>query len=248
MLGAIRIVLVNTSHPGNIGAAARAMKTMGIENLYLVNPLHFPHHQATEMAAGADDVLQNASVVGSLADAIADCTLVMGTSARQRHVAWPFLEAKEIGEPIRAHAASGSVALVFGRERTGLTNEELALCHYHVWIPTSPDFTSLNVAAAVQVLTYEVYGALRAGFAERLLDSEELPAPQVHLNRFYERLWDTLWRLRVLNEAHFLRYQQRLYRLFNRAQMNSVEINILQGILSAIQRKLAHHEKQGELC
>ena len=155
-LSNIRIVLIQTSHPGNIGAAARAMKTMGLSDLCLVSPSRFPDAQAEAMASGADDVLQQAVVVSSLADAVADCQVIIGTSARsQRTLRWVISEPRECGAIANRQAEKGKVAIVFGRERTGLTNKELALCHQLVHIPSNPDYSSLNVAAAVQILSYE---------------------------------------------------------------------------------------------
>jgi len=155
-LSNIRIVLIQTSHPGNIGAAARAMKTMGLSDLCLVNPSRFPDPQAEAMASGADDVLRKASVVESLAEAIADCQVIIGTSARsQRTLRWVIFEPSDCGKIACEHGAKGKVAIVFGRERTGLTNDELELCHQLVHIPSNPDYSSLNVAAAVQILSYE---------------------------------------------------------------------------------------------
>src|SRR3990167_2897844 len=157
MLAPIRIVLVNPSHPGNIGSAARAMKTMGLEKLYFVAPAQFPHAKAKEMAAGATDVLDRAIVVETLAAAIADCTLVIGSSTRSRTIPWPIATPREIAEKIKQTHAHSQVAILFGREQSGLTNDELHHCHWHVQIPANPTCTSLNIAAAVQVIAYELH-------------------------------------------------------------------------------------------
>ena len=155
MLSNIRIVLVNTFHPGNIGAAARAMKNMGLSRMYLVNPKDFPAHEATRRASSADDVLENAVVVDNLKDAVHGCSLVVGTTARMRSVNWTQVDSRECGVLLNKESDEHEVALVFGRERTGLFNEELELCQYLVHIPTNEEYSSLNVASAVQVLSYE---------------------------------------------------------------------------------------------
>lgn len=156
MLQNIRIVLVETSHTGNMGSVARAMKTMGLTNLWLVNPLVKPDSQAIALAAGASDVIGNAHIVDTLDEALAGCSLVVGTSARSRTLPWPMLDPRECGLKSVAEAANTPVALVFGRERVGLTNEELQKCHYHVAIAANPEYSSLNLAMAVQVIAYEV--------------------------------------------------------------------------------------------
>ena len=158
----IRIVLVHTSHPGNIGAAARAMKTMNLQHLVLVSPKCYPHPDAIARAAGADDILHHCEVVDTLSEAIADAQLVIGTSARMRHLSWPQLTPRECGQTAVRHAQDQDVAIVFGREKSGLSNDELQLCHYHVQIPCNPDYASLNLGAAVQVLAYEVKVAMQS--------------------------------------------------------------------------------------
>jgi len=232
----IRIVLVETSHPGNIGAAARAMKNMGLTELHLVRPEHFPHEDATARASGADDVLFNARVHDRFEDAIADCGLVVGTSARQRHLAWELVEPRECAMQLAAGAKLGPVALVFGAERMGLTNIELALCNRLVTIPTHPDYSSLNVAMAVQLLTYEIWLQQRPGAPAPppldvpLATSEEMTRLYAHIEE-------------VLNEIDFHdrtgggQLMARIRRLFNRAQVDQNEMNILRGILTAVQSK-----------
>lgn len=187
MLHNIRIVLVETSHTGNMGSTARAMKTMGLTNLYLVNPLIKPDSQAIATAAGASDVIGNATIVDTLDDAIAGCSLVVGTSARSRTLPWPMLEPRECGVRAVHEGEHAPVALVFGRERVGLTNDELQKCHYHVAIPANPDYSSLNLAMAVQILAYEV----RVAYLDRqqvgVPQLEETPYPLVDdLERFYQ--------------------------------------------------------------
>jgi len=156
LLDSVRIVLVNTSDCRNIGSAARAMKTMGLSQLILVDPIEMPNGQAQALAAGATDVLANAKVVSTLSEAINDCGLVIGTSARSRTLPWPMLEPRSCGEKMVAEASEYPVAIVFGRESSGLTNDELQLCHFHVQIPANPDYSSLNLAMAVQTLSYEI--------------------------------------------------------------------------------------------
>ena len=156
MLENIRIVLMNTSHPGNIGSVARAMKTMGLTDLCLVSPLQFPDPKADEMASNAVDVLAQATVVETLEDAIADCALVVGTSARTRKIPWPLLAPRAMAEKVREEAPTNQIAIVFGREQSGLSNEELERCHLHVNIPANPEYSSLNLGAAVQVIAYEL--------------------------------------------------------------------------------------------
>ncbi len=235
----IRIVLVETSHPGNIGASARAMKNMGLGHLVLVNPVIYPHADATVRAAGADDVLANATQVASLDEALAGCQLVLGTSARSRALPWPLITPRESARMAVAHAGQGEVALVLGRERTGLTNQELAKCHYHVNIPTDPNFASLNLAAAVQVLTYELKMALTAGDE---LEQKNLPesalATADEMAGFIEHLNVTLEEIDFLTENSSRKLMQRLQRLFTRARLEQTELNILRGILSAMQKKL----------
>jgi len=237
MFSNIRIVLVEPSHPGNIGAAARAMKNMCLQQLYLVSPAQYPHDDATARAAGADDVLQQAVVVDSLEQAIGDCHLVMGASARLRTLAWPQYSPAEAANVLASRCQQGHVALVFGRERTGLSNDELQLCHYLVNIPSNEQFSSLNLAAAVQVLAYEVYQAFqgREQVAE-LIPSDELPVSQDEMHRYFEHLHDVLVKVEFLDPQHPKKLMRRLRRLYNRAQPDQREINILRGILSAVER------------
>lgn len=240
MLNQIRIVLVNTSHPGNIGAAARAMKNMGLTQLYLVEPVEFPHKNATIRASGADDILAGAVQCDTLAQAIAECELVFGTSARSRSLPWPLCNPRECAQQITRSPAS-RIALVFGRERTGLTNEELAMCHYHVHIPTQEHFSSLNLGAAVQVLSYEMR---MASLASNAADNSSEPADDEPLasagevNGLIEHLTTTMTDVDFLDPNHPKLLVQRLQRLFNRVLLEQKEVNILRGFLSAITRKL----------
>lgn len=236
MLENIRIVLVNTSHTGNIGSTARAMKTMGLSNLYLVDPVKAPDGQASALAAGAGDVLAQAKTVATLQEAVADCGLVVGTSARSRTHSWPMLEPRECGVKLVEEVVQYPVALVFGRENNGLTNEELQQCHFHVCIPANPEYSSLNLAAAVQTLCYEV----------RMAHLQQTEHPQVEteyplnedLERFYVHLEQTLQNTNFIVKNHPGVVMTKLRRLFNRARPESQELNILRGILSSIDKSI----------
>jgi tRNA (cytidine32/uridine32-2'-O)-methyltransferase len=229
----IRIVLVETSHPGNIGSSARAMKTMGLSRLYLVSPEIFPDKRANEMAAGADDVLEQAVVVGSLVEALQGCQLIFATSARARDISLPGLTPAESATRIAAESDT-EIAIVFGRERSGLTNQELLHCHYHVHVPTDETFSSLNLSQAVQIMAYEVRmrGLLPSAHASNRQDSF---ATSDEVARFYEHLESVLIDIDFLKLSNPKRLQQRLRRLFNRAQLETMEVNILRGILTHIQ-------------
>lgn len=240
--GNIKIVLVNTSHPGNIGAAARAMKNMCLEQLTLVAPEEFPSGVAVGRAASAVDLLEKATVVDTLQEAIADCSLVIGTSARSRSIPWPMLEPRECGEKIVQESASHPVALVFGREDAGLNNEELQLCHYHVQIPSNESYSSLNLAAAVMVLSYEIYSAYLA--AEATPDKESAPvwdkelSTAAQMEHFYEHLEDVLVALDFHDRDNPRQLMQRLRRLYGRIRVDAMEMNILRGILTHIQQRI----------
>jgi TrmH family RNA methyltransferase len=232
----IKIVLVETSHPGNIGAAARAMKTMGLHRLSLVSPKEYPSAEATSRASGADDVLMSAEVHDSLDAAIADCQLVMGTSARLRTLKWPQLDPRQTAERVFDEAGSGSIAIVFGRERTGLTNEELALCHYLVNVPTNPEYSSLNVASAVQILCYELMMRAQDGLPRASEELGEQPVEQIEMQRLYGHFEEALIELDFLDPDNPKHLMRRIRRLFNRVRMTQNEVNILRGILTAAQR------------
>lgn len=247
MLDSVRIVLVNTSHPGNIGAAARAMKNMGLSRLVLVDPERFPNPEARARAAGADDVLQQAQVVTTLEEAIADCVLVMGTSARDRRIPWPVLDPRESAGKVLdqlAELPAAPIALVFGREDSGLTSDELQRCQYHVHIPSNPDFSSLNLAAAVQVLSYELRMAqlAREGLPTKMHKIEttaihnEIPATAEELEHFYAHLEQVLVEIGFHDPQKPRQLMPRLRRLYGRTGLNRMEINILRGILTETQK------------
>lgn len=239
MLENIRIILVNTSHTGNIGSAARAMKTMGLSQLVLVDPVQPPDEKSTALAAGANDILANLRIVPTLAEAISDCSLVIGTSARPRTLSWPMLDPRQAGQKLADGAVKGTVALVFGRERTGLTNEELQQCHYHVNIPANPEYSSLNVAMAVQTLCYEIRMSWLAQqeSAVPVADDGEYP-PQASMELFYTHLEETLRQTQFLHSDHPGHVMMRLRRMFTRLRPDHNELNILRGILTSVQKTL----------
>ena len=243
MLDNVNVVLVCTSHPGNIGAVARAMKTMGLSRLTLVSPSDYPSDVAETRASGATDVLAAAKVVDTLAEALADCAVVIGASARSRHIPWPLMNPRQAGDKVQeAIAAGNQVALVFGRERTGLTNEELAQCHVHVNIPANPEYASLNLAAAVQVIAYEVRMSnlaasdklQQAGDGQWGVSWDHPLATQQELNGFFQHLEETLVEIDFLDPNNPKQLIPRLRRLFQRAAPDKIEVNILRGILTMV--------------
>lgn len=234
----IRIVLVHPTHPGNIGAVARAMKTMCLDALYLVEPVDYLSADARARATGADDVLLRAQRCESLPEALRDCRLVIGTSARMRGIPWPALAPSPCAKRLLAEAGHGPVALVFGREKMGLTNAELDFCQYVVGIPANPRYASLNLAGAVQVLGYELLRASGEDAAPAWREGRVPLARNDDLQRFYSHLQDVLVETGFLEPAKPRRLMRRLYRLFNRAALDENELNILRGILTAVQQRL----------
>ncbi len=253
----IRIILVNTSHPGNIGATARAMKNMGLRHLYLVDPKEFPSAVATGRAVSAVDILESAVVTSTLEEAIVDCGLVIGASARSRRVPWPLLSPPQCAEKVADESRNNKVALVFGREDAGLTNEELQLCHYHVNIPADEEYSSLNLAAAVMVISYEVRMALlrRAGEPLARTDSShdvagaqgqaedvvvagldwDVPrATGQQLESFYTHLEQVMIDLNFHDPENPRLLMMRMRRLFGRIRPDQMEISILRGLMSHI--------------
>lgn len=233
MLDNIRVVLINTFHPGNIGAAARAMKNMGLNQLYLVEPEIFPSKEADSRAAGAKDLLEHAIVVSSLEEAIADCQLVIGTSARtQRTFDLPLLPAREGAEQIVGEAHSGQVALVFGRETMGLHNHELQQCNIHVYIPANPEYPVLNVSQAIQLLCYEIFMAAENKSYKKV--EEEYPR-QKEISLFYEHLEKVLRMTNFIVPQHEGKVLEKLRRFFNRSRPERTELNMLRGILTSVE-------------
>ncbi len=253
LLERVKVVLVNTSDCRNIGSAARAMKTMGLSQLILVDPIEMPNGQAQALAAGATDVLAEAKVVSTLSEAIDDCGLVVGTSARSRTLPWPMLDPRACGEKMVAEASEYPVALVFGRESSGLTNDELQLCHFHVQIPANPNYSSLNLAMAVQTLAYEVRTsyllAHDKNFQERSTgngnfigkatsEEDELYPVTEETERFYQHFENVLKATGFIVESHPGLVMTKLRRLFNRARPDVKEIKMLRGILASMERSV----------
>ena len=233
LLSHIRVVLSHTSHPGNIGAAARAMKTMGIGSLYLVDPKKFPHPEAEAMAAGASDLLDKARVCATLAEALQGTVYALAVSARRRELAYVSADARSAAQVLVAAARDGEVALVFGTEMSGLTNEEILQCRAAAHIPAAPAFSSLNLAAAVQVMAYEARVAALG--AQGLPAAEAAPAARHEdVENFYVHLEQSLLDSGFLDPYNPKRLMPRLRRLFGRARLEQEEVNILRGMLNAL--------------
>lgn len=235
----VRIVLVETSHPGNIGAVARAMKTMGVSDLRLVAPKSFPDKEAVARASGADDILAAAKLESDLPSAIADCSYVVGASARGRGGRWPVLDPKGCADEVVSRLPDQRVAIVMGPEQSGLTNEDLARCNALIQIPTAPEYGSLNLAMAVQVLCYELRMAILAKSAgvESLVRSEQRDAPPAtacEIEGFHVHLEELLSRTRFLSPDHPKQLKRKLRRIFMRAELDQNEINILRGALASL--------------
>lgn len=232
----IRIVLVETSHPGNIGAVARAMKNMALSQLVLVRPKVYPSAEATARASGADDVLQQARVVDSVAAAVADCGFVAATTSRERDQNFRVLDVREAAQRVVEESARGPVAVLFGAERTGLTNDELAHAHALLRIPANPDYLSLNLSMAVQLAAYEIYRARGAAYVmpaaqTPLATADEMARLYAHLE---EVLQDIDFRDRTTSGTQLM---TRIRRFLQRAELDKNEANILRGILTHVQRK-----------
>lgn len=246
MLERVTIVLVEPSHPGNIGAVARAMKTMGASKLVLVSPKRYPCAEATERAASADDILSQARVVETLPQALEGIHWVVASSARNRYLEWPVISPSELADLFETDYIKGEVAVVFGRENSGLTNEELKYCHKHVCIPANPDYSSLNLAMAVQLICYEL--RMKAlFFADSKVSQskiEQCPkdnlVPMENMERFYQHLQQTISTTGFLDPKKPKLLMNRLRRLFNRASPDAAELNILRGILKSVDEKIKH--------
>ncbi|MBU6468396.1 MAG: RNA methyltransferase [Betaproteobacteria bacterium] len=228
----IRIVMCQTTHPGNIGAAARAMKTMGLHQLVLVQPKYFPDPQATAMASGADDVLAKARVVDSLAEALQGCTWAVAMTVRARDLSHEQILIKELTARLPEEVNQGQVAIVFGTEMSGLTNAECDLCHVLCSIPTEPEFGSLNVAAAIQIVCYEARMALMV--QDHPSKAQAPLAPHEEVEYFYRHLEQAMLHTRFLDPNNPGRLTTRLRRLFSRARLEHEEVNILRGMLNAM--------------
>ena len=241
----IRIVLVNTSHPGNIGAVARAMKNMGLSKLYLVEPKSFPDEVAYYRAASAQDVLNDAVITKDLDEAIADCGLVVGTSARGRRIPWPLLNPRDCASQAYPELLQHPVAFVFGREDRGLTNDELQRCNLHVHIPTNEEYSSLNLGMAVQVITYEMRMAYLAADEKRtatylsddsMKEWDTALSKSADMERFFVHLEQTLIELGFLRPEAPKQLMTRLRRLFTRTRLDELEVSMMRGILSSVQQ------------
>jgi len=243
-LNQIRFVLINTSHAGNIGATARAMKVMGLSDLHLVQPSDYPSAEATARASGADDVLYHAAVHTDLDRAIAPCTLVLGTSARNRGMDIPVIDLREAVEKLIAAATTGgSVALLFGKERYGMTNEEMQKCHYLVKFPANPEYSSLNLAAAVQVAAYEIRQQWLAATPAK--DRQAVGANETtqfvdaaRMRSYYEHLFKVMHDVGFMHEHNQRSLTEKLHMMFNRMHIEKHEMDILRGFLSAITKKI----------
>jgi len=241
MLRNIRIVLVRTFHPGNIGSAARSMKTMNLSDLRVVAPRDFPSDEASKMAAGAQDLLNSATVHDTIESAVADCTAIVASTARPRGYDLPELTPEQAADMLVSHARTAPVALLFGPERMGLHNNDIQYAKYRVTIPANPKYSSLNMAAAVQTLSYEIFKASQIGEPQRPHTSKALPTSE-DVERFYEHLE------KVLKEIRFLRPHQgetmlRIRHLLTRAEPDTLELNILRGILSSIEHSIQTSSK-----
>ena len=238
LLNSVKVVLVGTTHPGNIGATARAMKNMGILDLALVEPKEFPSDVATFRSKAAKDILEKASVHTSLEEAISECELVVGTSARGRTVPWPVLNPREAAEEMHKSSLNGKVAIVFGREDRGLTNEELGLCNFHVHIPSDPEYSSLNLSQAVQILAYEI----RLSYLQDQHFNEDYWDVELANNEQTERLINHMDEL--MQEVDFYDVENprkllvRVRRFFKRSKIDVMEANIFRGLFATIQKKL----------
>jgi len=244
----ISVVLVNTSHPGNIGAAARAMKNMGLSRLTLVQPVDFPSGVAVGRAVSATDILESARVVDTLQEAVADCGLVIGASARSRRIPWPMLAPEDCAAKVIAEQGTNKVALVFGREDAGLNNDELQQCHFHVQIPADEEYSSLNLAAAVLVICYEVRKAALADSGavtreeDEFWDQEKATGEQVE--HFYEHLERVMVEIDFHDPENPRQLMQRMRRLFSRIRIDVMEMNILRGILTNIEFNLKDRKER----
>lgn len=258
MLDRIRIVMVNTSHAGNIGSAARAMKTMGLAQLWLVDPVGFPGPKADAMASGATDLLASAQVVGSVDEALAGCHLVLGASARQRRIPWPHVDAEKGAALALAQAASGDVAILFGREQSGLSNDELQRCHAHLEIPGNPEYPVLNVASAIQVVCYELRKQWLSAQPSVAADTplmpvelvrwDDVPATADKLEQFFDHCERALLEIGFFEADTPKKLMARVRRLFLRARPDERELRMLRGILSSAQEAARGARKPGRVA
>jgi TrmH family RNA methyltransferase len=238
----IRFILVGTTHPGNIGAAARAMKTMGLTKLHLVEPLHYPSAEATARASGADDVLANAVVHNDLLSALDGCHQVDGMSARLRHLPVPIVDPRQAVHHIQQQPDDSQIAIMFGREHSGLSNEELDRCHRLINIPANPNYSSLNLAAAVQVFAYELKMTFNPNIETGRIGEDREAIDAKDLEHLYQHFEQSLSEIGFLDPKNPKNLMRRLKRLFNRSDIDRNELQILHGILRAAE----NHHKEGK--
>lgn len=253
MLDQIRVVLVEPTHPGNIGAVARALKTMGLARLVLVNPKKFPHYEANKRAAGAESVLDSARVVDTVSEAVADCSLILGTSVRDREVSWPTFDPRESAIRVSEHLSNENeqVAILFGRESSGLTNFEMDLCQSQIRIPANDEYSSLNLASAVQIIAYELRvhclprenGHKKEGLSQSGTQQRQLAATKQQRDGHIEHLQKTLESLDFIKAKPPTVLMRKLLRLYNKADLTVEEIQILRGILTAVDTQLERNEE-----
>tara|TARA_B100000902_G_C27253579_1_gene886602 strand:+ start:830 stop:1555 length:726 start_codon:yes stop_codon:yes gene_type:complete len=233
----IQIVLVETSHPGNIGSVARAMKNMGLAKLALINPKKFPHQDATALAGNATDLLNNAQVFDSIQTAVKGSKVIYATSARDRTIEWPILSAKEAAEEIQDLANNNiEVSIIFGREDRGLTNEELQLANKHLIIPAHPDYPVLNIAMSTQVICYEIYQAAQNHSVESWQDFPEYTSEE--LNHLIQHFNETVQALDLVDPKNPKQIMTRMERMFRRLYPDQMEGNFLRGFLKAINKRI----------
>lgn len=246
----IRIVLIATTHPGNIGAVARAMCNMGLARLYLVRPEKYPHPDAVARAASAGHILDQAQIVGSLDEALAGCSLVVGTSARERRIPWPVLPAREVAGQImrEAQREEGEIAVLFGREEHGLTNDELQRCNLHLTIPSNPEYSSLNLAMAVQLISYELrLAAVDEQIATTATEQWDQPwADAQQVEYMIKQLEEVLEAITFLDPANPKQVMTRLRRLFARTRLDKIEIGILRGMFAFILQRVKPGKSRSE--
>jgi tRNA (cytidine32/uridine32-2'-O)-methyltransferase len=233
----VQIVLVETSHPGNIGSVARAMKNMGLSNLVLINPKKFPHDEATALAGNAGDVLEKAKIFGSIKEAVKNSKIIFATSARERTIEWPVASAKDAAQEINQLAAEGlEVSILFGREDRGLTNEELQLSNKHLIIPAHPEYPVLNIAMSTQVVCYELYQASQHEPIGPWQDFPEYSAEE--LTHLIEHFNETVFNLKLIDPANPKQILTRMERMFRRLYPDQMEGNFLRGFLKAVNKQI----------
>ena len=233
----VQIVLVETSHPGNIGSVARAMKNMGLANLALINPKKFPHQEATALAGNATDVLDNAKIFTSIQEAVKNSKVIYATSARDRAIEWPTLTAKEAAQETQELVTNEiQVSILFGREDRGLTNEELQLANKHLIIPAHPDYPVLNIAMSTQVICYELYQAAQNNSVESWQDFPEYTSEE--LNNLIEHFNETVEALELVDPKNPKQIMTRMERMFRRLSPDQMEGNFLRGFLKAVNKRI----------